>query len=202
MSNIVYILTNETMPGLVKVGRTDTSVEQRMAELYKSGVPVPFECFHASRVEDARDVEGRIHRAFEKYRVNKNREFFEIEPESILEILEMVEVEDVTPSTYIVETEDDRLAVEKLEKKADRFSFSMVDIPVGATLTFSKNELVTSVVVENNKILFQGEERSLSQAALEALRQEGYNWISAQGAAFWRYNGKTLKQIREEKENE
>ncbi len=202
MNNIVYILTNDAMPGLVKVGRTDTAIEQRMSELYKSGVPVPFECFHASRVRDARDVEGRIHRAFDKYRVNKNREFFEIEPGNILEILEMVEIENVTPSTYVIETEDDRVAVEKLEKKAEKFSFSMVNIPVGAILTFTKNELITSIVMENNKVLFQEQEKSLSQAALEALHQQGYNWVAAQGAAFWMYNGKTLKQIREEKENE
>ncbi len=50
---------------------------------------------HASVVDRSKNVEGRLHNAFEKYRVNRNREFFEITPESVLE---MVEIRDVTPS--------------------------------------------------------------------------------------------------------
>ena len=101
------------MPNLVKLGITYTTIEQRMKELYTAGVPVPFECFHASLVENAEDVERRIHRAFSKFRVNKNREFFEILPENILEILEMVEIEDVTPKKDFMETDEDKKAIKK-----------------------------------------------------------------------------------------
>ena len=33
MPHIVYVLTNEAMQGVVKIGRTTTSVEQRIREL-------------------------------------------------------------------------------------------------------------------------------------------------------------------------
>ncbi len=199
---IVYILTNEAMPNLVKVGVTYTTIDQRMRELYTAGVPVPFECFHASVVENAKDVERRIHRAFAKYRINKNREFFEIPPENILDILELVEIKDVTPKKDFVETNEDKKAIKKLEKKRERFNFEMVNIPIGAELTFARDHNKKSIVVGNNKVIFNGKKMSLSKSALIALKELGYNWKSAQGAAHWMYKGKTLKEIREKIESE
>jgi len=199
---IVYILTNEAIPGLVKIGVTYTTIEQRMRELYTAGVPVPFECFHASVVANAKDVERRIHRAFTKYRVNKNREFFEILPEEILEILEIVEIKDVTPKKDFIETNEDKKAIRKLEKKRERFNFKMVGIPIGAELIFAKDHNKKCIVADNNKVLFNGKKMSLAKSALIALKELGYNWKSAQGAAHWMYKGRTLKEIREEKESE
>ncbi|MYF88497.1 MAG: GIY-YIG nuclease family protein, partial [Boseongicola sp. SB0676_bin_33] len=52
---IVYVLTNEAMPGLVKIGRTTQDDPRvRMDQLYNgaSGVPVPFDCVLAMRAED------------------------------------------------------------------------------------------------------------------------------------------------------
>ncbi len=47
MSEIVYVLTNPTMPGLIKIGRT-TNLEQRVKSLSSdTGVPLPFEVFYA-----------------------------------------------------------------------------------------------------------------------------------------------------------
>lgn len=43
MGSFVYVLTNPSMPGLVKVGKTTTSPGQRMAELHTTGVPTAFE---------------------------------------------------------------------------------------------------------------------------------------------------------------
>jgi hypothetical protein len=39
MAQIIYILTNEAMDGLVKIGRTTTSVEQRIKELDNTSIP-------------------------------------------------------------------------------------------------------------------------------------------------------------------
>ena len=42
----VYLLTNEAMPGYVKIGFTERTVEERIEELSKpTGVPMPFDCF-------------------------------------------------------------------------------------------------------------------------------------------------------------
>ena len=57
----VNVLTNEAMPGLVKVGKTSGLLEKRMRELYKTGVPIPFSCFYAVDVTDADFVERKQH---------------------------------------------------------------------------------------------------------------------------------------------
>lgn len=49
---IVYLLTNPAMPGLVKIGMTERdSMDARLRELYSTGVPVPFECQYACKVQ-------------------------------------------------------------------------------------------------------------------------------------------------------
>jgi len=203
-NNIVYILTNEAIPGLVKIGRTDTTIEQRMQELYKTGVPVPFECFHASVVTNAVDVEKRLHQAFSKYRVNKNREFFEIPPEDVAIILTMdgIELKDVTPKEDIVETQDDVVAMERLEQKTKRFNFKIYGIPVGATLVFDRDSEKICEVIEGSNVVYAGKELSLSAAALQALKELGFDWKQARGPAHWMYEGETLTSRRERMESE
>ena len=81
---IVYLLTNATMPGLVKIGKTTRGGwEERIAELFSTGVPLPFKCEIAVEVDDETAVEGALHEALDKMRVNPRREFFEANPESL-----------------------------------------------------------------------------------------------------------------------
>lgn len=55
---IVYVLTNPAMPGIVKIGKTtQLEVEERMKQLYSTGVPVPFDCVFACKVKNATTVE-------------------------------------------------------------------------------------------------------------------------------------------------
>lgn len=92
MTSTVYVLSNEAMPGLLKIGRTgQTSPLRRMGELYTTGVPLPFECELAMAVDDdqALQVETALHRAFDPYRVNPKREFFRMNLEQAAAILKV-----------------------------------------------------------------------------------------------------------------
>ena len=100
MRNIVYVLTNPAMPGIVKIGMTDRDdVRLRMGELYSTGVPLPFECVAALEVADqqASRVEDALHSAFSPHRVNASREFFRIDPDQVEALLEILPGKDVTP---------------------------------------------------------------------------------------------------------
>lgn len=72
----VYILSNPSMPGLLKIGRTSRSVDQRANELYQTGVPTPFKVEAEYYTPDCRALEKYAHEAFCGVRVDHSREFF------------------------------------------------------------------------------------------------------------------------------
>lgn len=201
VSEIIYILINEAMPGYVKIGKTN-DLEQRIRSLDTTGVPLPFECFYACTVRDAAFVERHLLDAFLDHRVRSSREFFEIAPERAVAILKLVEVEDVTPKKDFVESQEDQQALNQARTKRAVFNFNMVDIPIGAELVFSRDENVKVLVVDNRNVEFNGDVTSLSVAADRALRKIGVQWKSVQGPAYWMYEGETLDERRRRIENE
>ena len=193
MPEIIYILTNEAMPGYVKIGKTSTSLEQRVRELSAStSVPLPFTCFYACAVKDAAFVEHQLHDAFDNNRINPRREFFQIAPERVVSALKLAEIENITPRKDFVETQADQDALNQARKIRSVFNFSMVDIPVGAELVFSRDESVKAKVIDNRSIEFNGEITSLSASAQKIL---GYLYGVA-GTDYWLYEGETLDERR------
>jgi hypothetical protein len=194
---IIYILINEAMPGYVKVGKT-INLEQRIRSLDTTGVPLPFECFYAATVTDMDFVEKKLHGAFADHRVRSNREWFEIAPERVVEALQLAQIQDVTPREDYVETAEDKVALDKARKRREAFNFKMVDISVGAILTFTRDENITCTVVDTKNISFNGEVMSISRAGQIAL---AVNW-PVQGPLYWEYEGETLDERRTRMERE
>ena len=201
---IVYILVNQSMPDLIKVGITD-DLERRMKELDKTGVPLPFECFYAVEIDEslAPKIEKKIHEGFDDKRVRQNREFFSATPEqakSILEIAEIMGGKDVTPKEDIVETAQDKQALDKARKKRTKFNFGMININPGTILEFVKDKTITCEVVDDTKVKFRDEITSLSASANIVLKEMGYDWEQAHGPKFWMHQGKSLRDLRYERE--
>jgi hypothetical protein len=77
----IYILSNESMPGLLKVGLTENSVRQRIRELSGStGVPTEFKVERFFEI-DARcllQVEQTIHRDLKDSGFHHQKEFFRL----------------------------------------------------------------------------------------------------------------------------
>ena len=190
----VYILTNEAMPGIIKIGWTDNAVEQRMKELDKTGTPLPFTCFYAKRVDDPRFVESKLHEAFDEFRIRENREFFRMSADQAKAALEIASGEDVTPQGDVVETESDKVALDR-ERKRTRFNFAQIGIEPGEILEFKKDPSITAKVVENDQIEFRGNITSLSPAALIIVHEMGYKWTKIAGPQVWTYKGKTLYEL-------
>lgn len=199
MSNIVYVLINEAMPGYVKVGKTD-DLQQRLRDLYKTSVPLPFECVYAARVKDAAHVEKQVLAGFDHVRVTKRREFFEVDPENIVAVLKLVELEDVTPRDDYVESKEDQDALDSKRARRGVFNFEMLGIKPGSVLTFTRDSEITCTVVDNRQVEFEGEVTSVSASALKLFHRLGYEWETINGLLYWRYEGKTLSEIRRELE--
>lgn len=75
----VYILTNPSMPGLVKIGKTTRDPERRAAELDQTGVPTPFQVEDSVFAPDCGELERHMHKVFDDCRVSAGREFFRID---------------------------------------------------------------------------------------------------------------------------
>jgi hypothetical protein len=192
----VYILTNEAMPGYIKIGLTENLVSERVVQLDNTSVALPFQCYYAARVDDNRRIERALHTAFGDFRVRPNREFFKMDPYKVKAILEVLALEDVTPKNELVATAEDAQALRTVGIKAGRFRFSSAGIPIGATLSFVKDLNLTATVEEDSWVVFAGERHSLTTAALEALKKCGYNWSSVQGPEYWLYNGESVGSLR------
>ncbi len=75
----VYILTNPTMPNLVKIGFTTHTPDKRAKQISRStGVPLEFSVAYAFKCFNAHVFESELHKYLRDYRVNNDREFFNI----------------------------------------------------------------------------------------------------------------------------
>ena len=79
MKGQLYIISNPSIPGMVKIGMTTRDVETRIRELYTTGLPTEFKVEYVFLCEDVVYAEKQAHRILEKYRVNKSREWFAID---------------------------------------------------------------------------------------------------------------------------
>ena len=203
MQEIVYILTNPVIPDLIKVGRT-TNLEERVRSLSShSGVPVPFEVYYACVVNDSAKVEKHIHDGFGDHRVNPRREFFRINPERVLSILKLVEIDNITPTADYVADYEEQQSLNKERGRRSNFNFASVGIPIGAVLHFVRDESVTVKVVDDRNVEFEGETTSLSQSSMTLLnRDHGWNASSVQGPRYWVYENETLSERRSRLESE
>lgn len=81
----VYIIYNESMPGLYKIGHTTKAPLERCRELSdKTSVPTKFLIYCYGELNNPWDLEKDLHNAGERFRVNQSREFFKIPDESLL----------------------------------------------------------------------------------------------------------------------
>lgn len=206
MATVVYVLSNPAMPGLVKIGRVDTNerIQSRMAELYATGVPVPFKCEYAMQVSDANMWEKRLHRLFKAAQINPKREFFKLDPEELISILREGKFgKEVTPSSDTHGEGVSRAEVKAGEsiRRRKPMRFSDLDIPEGATLEFFGAPYAPDVkaqctVVRDNFVLLDEEEVTLSEATRRLLNVE---WKGVRPALYWKYEGRFLADVYDEK---
>ena len=194
---VVYVLTNPAMPGFVKIGKTLLEdVSQRLAQLYTTGVPFPFQLAFACKVPNADEVEKALHRAFAPYRANPKREFFNIDAEQAIAILKLLHVQDATAEIAQLPTSipaEEVQAGQQYTARRPNLNFTEMGIPVGSVLHFVEGD-ATVTVSGDKKVLLHGEEMSLTAATRQLLNLE-YNVAPG---PYWTYDGKLLRHIYDE----
>lgn len=197
-NQIVYVLTNPSMPGIVKIGKTTQSdVEHRMSQLYSTGVPLPFKCEYAVEVNDCHKAEQALHIAFDPYRVNPKREFFDIAPEQAIAILKLLGSKDMTPNIEQQLNENVSEAEKTSAKKATKrppINFIEMGLQIGDILIYADDETITVEIVDEKKVLFNNEVTSLTKAT-KTIKNLDY---AVQPTRHWFHNGKNLRDIWED----
>lgn len=85
---IVYVLSNRSLKGMVKIGFTKNNIQQRIKELSRStAIPTPFNEEFSVIVENPQKLETQVFRQLKQFRVSSDKEFFRVEPEKITETI-------------------------------------------------------------------------------------------------------------------
>ena len=171
---IIYAARNPAMPDLIKIGKTDQDADVRLSQLYTTGVPVPFKCVMAIKPEQpAAIVEQALHRAFAPQRLNSRREFFEIDQEQVVAIMQLLG-EDVTDQVQAADDSDseltatDREARERVDQRRPVFNFGEMGVEPGTELRFYNDHSRTCEVVDHRRVRMDGEVLSMTEATKRA----------------------------------
>ena len=207
----VYVLKNEYMPGLIKIGITD-NLDERMRTLYNTSVPVAFEVVYACKVHycDCRKIEGALHNAFCTDRVNPKREFFKMEASRAVGILRLFSIEEVTeeanadiraelsPSELEAQTRAvvNRENIEQEQrKKRPTLNYYDLGINNGERLYWKDNSNIYVIVSGERKVFYENELCSLTFVTQKIKGTEK----PIAPAPYWVYEGKLLIDIYNEK---
>lgn len=206
----VYILTNPSFKeDWVKIGKSSRPVDVRSKELDNTAVPLPFEIFATMKTCKYNEVEKLVHKTIDRLtdlRIRQNREFFNVAPQVALDIFK--DIAGTIDDAEVVLYEDNLPVVakdvekkDKREIKRGRFKFSMVNIPIGSTLTFIPTGIEV-IVASDDQIEYEGRIYKLSPFVGTFMPADKRNTSGAyQGSKYFGFNGKVLEEIRMEMEN-
>jgi len=87
----VYILTNPAMPGLVRIGKTERTVDEFVKVLNTTCVAAPFKIVHQRKVEHMDQVERDMHQHFSAQRETRDHEFFKVTSDAAIAHLDTLD---------------------------------------------------------------------------------------------------------------
>ena len=87
----VYVLSNPTTPGLLKIGYTKKLPEERAKQISAAtGVALPYKVEWAYQCFNGETVEREVHHKLKSQRVNNSKEFFQISLEEAKEVINLI----------------------------------------------------------------------------------------------------------------
>lgn len=104
MSGYIYVLSNPSMPDLLKIGHSKATPEARMKQLSSTGVPASFILQCCFCVRDPMKVERQVHLALAHARENPSREFFRTTVSEFLRLALPIIGEDLDSNEEIPES--------------------------------------------------------------------------------------------------
>lgn len=215
-NNFVYLLTNTVLNGeWVKIGCCKFRPNADSQFIKQTDLPLPYDIRAVLETPKAKEVMNMIVRqaAISKpLQPGQNQTFINLPLKDVVELMKgIASILDITIVFYhnnipINHEEDDEATDEEQtddeqqKQRKPRFRFSMVGIHVGEYVTFDPTgEKV--IVISDQKISYRGRNYRLSTfTKLFVTADLRTNSDSYQGAKYFSYKGKTLFDLRKEKE--
>lgn len=215
---IVYILTNPSLAGWLKIGcTTKNDIKSRLSELNNStAIPLDFRVKALLKCDNAHETEKHIHQIFDainpeihaiEQRSNgsiRKKEFFQITPEKACEVMQSLvalapdryelEIPEATPEEQDIENIVKQVAQER-EGKRSASTFEMLNIPVGDYVEFHRDPSIKCKVLDDNNVEYKGEPYALSTLAEKLIKPKSPNTHISGWKEFY-YKGESLRKRR------
>lgn len=216
-AGVIYILTNPSFPEYVKLGYA-SDIEKRLTQLNRSEcIPFAFRVYATYEVSaplQDKELHSLIDRLNSELRAidtfdgkTRTKEFYAMSAEDAYALLESIaklsgtmdKLQRLTPEGH--EVLDEEVAAEiqaEAKERKSPFSFFKCGISVGEEIILVGRPEIIAVVKDDRQIEYNGRSWSLSALAQEILQTP----YPLQGPVYWTYQGKKLRDIREERESQ
>lgn len=196
MKGIIYIMTT-AVSGLIKIGQTSAdNYQERMRSLEANGYynVSGLKRFFAIEVEDYKDKEDLLIEIFNKHQVGDS-ELFALDYDLVRQLLLSFEGKVIFPKNINKDKEFDEVAATR--KQGALFTFYKKGIKEGEEIIFIADKEITAKVVGEREVEYGGQVWKLSPLTRKIYEDRGeVNSSGAyQGAAYWEYKGKKLKDL-------
>ncbi len=105
----------------------------------------------------------------------------------------------MTPGIELFSEEGDKEALEESKKRKTPFNFALVGLKPGTVLQSVFDDTIICVIADDRRVTFRDQDHSLSSSALIIAHEKGYGWSTIAGPEYWKYEGKTLSDLRDDK---
>ncbi len=216
-AGVIYILTNPSFKEYVKIGYAK-DIEKRLAQLNRSEcIPFAFRVYavyHVTKPLQDKELHSIIDslnpdlRAIDTFDgKTRTKEFYAMSAEDAYSLLESIaklsgtedRLQRMEPEGH--EVLDEEVADEVQEEAKDRrspFSFEKAGIPIGAEIALYQHPDIVATVKDDRQVEYNGLTYSLTGLAKEILGIDR----SICGPMYWTYQGKGLRDIRREREEQ
>lgn len=200
-TGILYIMTT-AVPDLIKIGITqEKQYPERMRYLEANGYynVVGLKRAFAIKISDYREKEKLLQDIFSKQRLGQS-ELFALDSELAMRLLTAFEGEVIYPPS--ADREKEFAALAKTNDQNNRFSFYAKGLKNGDVVTFIKDKNEKARVSGEREVEYNGHIWKLSPLVRRLFENRGeVNKSGAyQGAAYFEFNGKKLKDLPDKDE--
>lgn len=195
---IVYIMTT-AVSGLIKIGKTGSgNYQDRMRFLESNGYynVAGLKRFFAIELNDYDDKEDLIHEIFSKHQVGSS-ELFALDQDLARQLLISFEGRVIYPEKVNKEREFDKIT--QTRKQGALFSFYRIGLKNGDMIELISDKSIVARVSGDREVEYGGQNWKLSPLTYKVYEDKGQLNSSGtyQGAAYWSYKGKRLKEIKD-----